>query len=313
MSEATSSAHAGLPLHSQASQGTSAKARRLKRLLDGEDRLTVGVDLGTKETDVVWAIVPKSKSIAPHTVVSPHKILFDGNETTVPTQAAVVQDVRTQKIKLILGHKVTSMLEAHGLKSDQVFSFIKLSLLAGHEVDVLGARVDELGADKLDHLLAAKVKRAHDAAINAISGLDMTYQLPYINKKKPITPESIEDIFRAFLTWLLDCIKAHIAQVLGFLKEEIDQVMSLAHVSAACPEIWNLLMLDNYRDLLIDAGYPDVQIVSEAKCSALSVTYDKLREIIDDHDSNNELHDALERTKARLILVVDIGAGSTIH
>ena len=287
---------------SQQSAPSPDLSEEVEQLMSGELELLIDIDLGTKFASASFTIAKSKTGIKPGVPIRIRSVLFDGTHEA-PMEAVV----RPIDNILLVGKKVQALLRANIVPPEQVFRLPKLALLKGREEKVLGRRNPGNGESVQAHAHACKIRQYHDTALKFVEGQNVQVPLQYQGAQYPLTLRSAVDILEGVAAWLWGRIRHDISTDLAVSSEVLATILSRARLGVAAPEIWSDEMLDELLDILIKVGMPNVTILSEAKCSAVVIVYDKWCRLVSSPSYSDQSAAGALKT---IMIVFDIGAGT---
>ena len=266
------------------------------QLLHDDYKVVVGVDIGTRNSSACWRRIHKNTRITPQNVIDALEVQVAG-EWRIPTEVAPVRD--GNGYKLIFGPEVeTYLADAEVLNDEAVFRLLKLSLIPGNE-----SRFSEDGP------LLKEVLYSHNKAM-ARAPKEARVFLDFEGRETVCAIESVRDIFRAYLSWFWDQIKASIAAESRLDSADMNTILSKkTEIAVAVPAIWTDNMINDFRKLLLEAGFPNAHIKSEPKCAAAVIAYKELRRIVETHAPDDRA-EAMGRLKKTTKIILDLGHGT---
>ena len=266
------------------------------QLLKDDYKIVIGIDIGTRFSSACWRRIHRDTQITPQNVIDASAVQVAG-EWRVPTEVAPVRD--GDGYNMIFGPEVETYLADAGiLRDEDVFRLLKLSLIPSDE-----SRFSD------DGTLIKEVFPSHNTAL-ARAPRQARVFLDFQGSETICVIDSVTDVFRAFLSWFWDQIKAAIAAESRLDSADMDAVMSTkTEIAVAVPAIWTDSMINTFRKLLREAGFPNAHIKSEPKCAAAVIAYKELRRIVETHAPGDRA-EAMESLRQTIKIILDLGHGT---
>lgn len=277
----------------------------MQLLMSGELKLVAGIDFGVGYSSIDYCTVRPREALTFNSWVAPTSVTFLDSTNTVPMEIGVVQDKLTGKLCVVCETLLKHSLTKGDLLQKDVIVFPKLSLLSGHEQDVLGERDPADERQTKAYSFADSIKRSHDLAMQPLIGKTVEVKLPRANKVVEFKLSGTQVFVDIWLALLVDALIGDIQDSLGGSWEDIENVLSKSVVTVASPESWSDEMNDYLRKSALAANLQNVRIVSEAKSSALAVIFDSSQEA-----GKADAANAIAALQDSVSMVVDHGAGT---
>lgn len=279
---------------------------QLVKLRQGELKLVIGLDFGTENSAASVAIVPTGFGLQAGRPIPNTSIQFAG-EKEVMMQVAILSSLAGNT--MFVGKQVERMLCRGEIHQENVFLFPKLALLNGVEDQVLGAKENANTHIKQAHRRAEQIHQWQSRIF--LRFIDQEIRIPLDSACYTFTLKSARDIIEGIAAWLWDKIVADIRDQNGWSNTDAAEVLKQAKVAAAVPEIWTDTMVDQFRLCLFKGGFPNINIVSEAKCAAIVIAHKRQSTLHQKYEYLPEAKAAeMAKTLSTIMIVFDLGAGT---
>jgi hypothetical protein len=221
----------------------------------------------------------------------------------IPTEAAVVpNDDGTHRI--VFGSAVKENLDLGLIKEEDVFRLLKLALVKQNE--------NQSAED------SRNLRAVHTAQRKALERLPsrrvlMWHEFEKVDKELQL--KSVGDVYRAYLCFLWDQIRADIRNYFSTSPDLHAAIHSMmqhkTRVAVAVPAFWDPVWIDKLRVFLSDAGFPNCSIVSEPKCAAAALAFDTMIDMVK-QVAKEEQAAEMEKERSLIKVVLDIGHGTAV-